>query len=212
MNPNPETRNDWLATKIGGGVPEYENLDRATKVLSHWMVGYDELEIAAFFEISEIDVKRDLEFMRSRMTARQIIAMDNDRHRILIHRQQSRNYSNLLEQSLTKPASYWIENGLSPVPALKEYRQAVGLEEKPGGVAISVTKQSATFYGNAPGQIPAANLGTGKPKSFEDLLRMIIAADPSCGLQPVIDTDAHELPPSPDEVADESPDPAPDSD
>lgn len=207
MNPNPEYKTDWLAAKIGrpaAAAPDYENYERATRVLAQWMVGYDESEIASFFRITEIDVAADLQYLHEKMAPRQVIAMNNDRDRIRIHRKQSKDYSRLLDESLKTSAAEYLAVGMSPVPAMKEYRQAVGMEEKPGGVAISVTKQTATFINN-PGQVHPANLGgSGRVRSFEDLVRMIIASDPSCGLQPVIETDAHEALPSPNLDDDES--------
>jgi hypothetical protein len=198
MSLNPENRNDWLAKQIPGtdlDQPEYPEIDRANKCLSYWMAGYDELEISALLDLSEIDVTRDLAYLRTKMNPRQQIAMNNDRQRILIQKQEAANYSAMLKGGLTKGVDAWLAAGLSPVPVMKEYRQAVGLEEKPGGVNISVTKQSATFMGNPPGHIPSANFGGGgKVKSFEDLVRMIIDADPSCGLQPIVDVDAQETP------------------
>ena len=184
-----------MAQRVPGTVPakpDYPEIERANKCLSYWMAGYDELEISALLEISEIDVTRDLAYLKTQMSTRQNIAIANDRQRILIQKQEAANYSAMLRGALTKGVDGWLAAGLSPVPAMKEYRQAVGLEEKPGGVAINLTKQSATFIGNA-GQIPPQNLGGhGKITCFEDLVRMIIKADPSCGLQPVIDTDAQD--------------------
>jgi hypothetical protein len=196
MNPNPEKRNDWLSAKIGAPIrqADYEFADRAIQVHSHWVVGYDEPEIAAFFHLTELEVAQDLQWVRSRMTPRQINVMDNDRDRIKLHRVHSREYSRLLEESLKTTAKEYIAAGMSPVGPMKEYRQAVGMEEKPGGLAISFnnTKNTANIIAPSSGVSPANLGGGGKIRSFEDLVRSIIAADPSCGLQPVIDTEAHE--------------------
>ena len=195
MNPNPEKRNDWLAQRVPGAVPanpDYPEIERANKCLSYWMAGYDELEISTLLELGEIEVARDLAYLKTQMSTRQLIAISNDRQRILIQKKEADNYSSILNGALTKSVDHWLAAGLSPVPAMKEYRQAVGLEEKPGGVAINLTKQSATFF-NAPGQTPVQNLGGhGKVTCFEDLVRMIIKHDPSCGLQPAIDIDAQD--------------------
>lgn len=201
MNPNPEKKNDWLANKIPdapGKTGEYENDSRSNEVLSQWMVGYEDYEIAAFFGITQIEVGQDLQRRFGKMTARQLIAIQNDRERIRLYRTQSKNYSSMLEDGLKKTINDWFDAGLNPVPILKEYRQAVGMEEKPGGVAISVTKQSATFI-NGSGVNPANLGGNGNVKSFEDLLRMIIKADPACALEPVTDIEAQELPPAQEE-------------
>jgi hypothetical protein len=217
MNPNPEKKNDWLANKIPDAPAvknEYQNESRSNEILSQWMVGYEDHEIAAFFSITQIEVAQDLQHRFGKMNARQLIAIQNDRERIRLYRTQSKNYSTMLEDGLKKKITEWFDAGLSPVPILKEYRQAVGMEEKPGGVAISVTKQSATFINR--GGVNSANLGgNGDVKSFEDLLRMIIKADPTCALQPVTDIEAQELPPAqddPDEEEEEELSPAEDRD
>jgi hypothetical protein len=194
MNSNPELKNDWLANKLGGTparVP-YEFSERANLVQSQWMVGYDEQEIAVFFQVTEFEVQQDLKYVHMNMTPRQVIAMNADRDRIRIYRKNSSHYSRLLEESLTRTADSWIASGISPVGAMKEYRQAVGMEEKPGGIAISLVKNTANINSPSGGVHPANLGGHGNPRSFEDLLRAIIKADPSCGLQPVIDVDAQD--------------------
>jgi hypothetical protein len=201
-----EKKNDWLALKIPGttALAPYEFEERAELVHCQWSVGFEYDEIAAFFNISEIDVKLDMQHVLSRLTARQVLSQTNDRNRILIQRTNSKEYSRLLQESLTITASSYLAAGMSPVPAMKEFRQAVSMEEKPGGLSINFTKNTANF-GNGTG-VNSANVGGRHGvKSAEDLIRMIIAQDPSCGLQPVMDIDAQETTPLPDTGEEGSP-------
>lgn len=203
-NPNPEKRNDWLAHKIKSQAPaqyDYPFAERAEEVHSHWMVGYDELEIAAFMGLSEIDVAQDLQYMQKRMTPRQVLAQCNDRERIKLYRTRSKAYNRLLGESLEKTADEYLAAGFTPVPVLKEYRQAINMEEKPGGLNIAITKNTANFV-NPNGNVHPANLGNGGIRSYEDLVRMIIKSDPTCALQPVIDADVQEVQPPDDDSED----------
>jgi hypothetical protein len=182
----PEKKNDWLATKFRGStaVSEYDNHDRAMRAHAQWCVGYEEDEIAAFFGVSEIEVKRDLQYVHENMTARQVISMNNDRDRIRLQRQDSKEYRRILNEALTMNAKDYIIAGMSPVPPMREYREAVSMTEKPGGLAISFTKNTANI-GMPQGIHPANIAGRNGIRSYEDLVRMVIQEDPSCGLQPV---------------------------
>lgn len=194
----PEKKNDWLATKVPGttAVAPYEFQNRAMRVNAQWCVGYDEEEIAAFFKITEIDVKADLQYVHGNMTSRQMIAMRNDRMRIKIQREETADYHHILKESLTINAKDYLAAGMSPVPAMKEFREAVSMTEKPGGLAISFTKNTANFGVPGAGIHPANISGRNGIRSYEDLVRMIIQEDPSCGLQP-IDVDTQEAVPAP---------------
>jgi hypothetical protein len=191
MSLQNDRKNDWLVPTINPGLVEYENKDRAKVVHAQWMVGFAECEIAAFFGITEADVRVDLQWIQGQMSPRQLSAQSNDRTRLQIQREQSAEYNRLLKESLTVGAKEWLLNGLSPAGILKEYREAVGLTEKPGGIAISFTKNTANFGGggtNAAGGI----------RSAEDMIRRVIELDPECGLTP-IDDSARALP---DDVTD----------
>src|SRR4030042_6316893 len=119
----PEKKNDWLTTKIPGAAApvKYDFHERAMQIHSQWMVGYEEDEIAAFFEITEVEVKRDLQYLLSKLSPRQVISQTNDRDRIKIQRKQSKDYSRLLDESLKINAKEYMVAGMSPVPAMKEY-------------------------------------------------------------------------------------------
>lgn len=179
------TKNDWLATKIdtGAEVQEYEHIDRAYKCHSQWMVGFDPDEIAAYFEITEIQVKRDLQHVQSKMTPAAVTKMFNDRQRIRIQRDQAYNYESLLKESLMKKPDEYIDKGMNPAGILREYREATGLTERGAGVNINFNRNTANI--NAPG------MGAGRVdnaigvRSMEDVVRLVIEQDPSCGLEPV---------------------------
>lgn len=198
----PEKKNDWLSKIVPGttDVSPYEHADRAAQVYSQYVVGYDEEDIAAFFGVSVIDVKRDLQYIQSGLSTRQVISMENDRIRIRIQRDEARNYKRILNESLTIQAKEYLAAGMSPVSAMKEFREAVSMTEKPGGLSISFTKNTANINTPGGGIHPANISGRNGIKSYEDLVRMIIEQDPSCGLQP-IEADAQEIIP-PDKLDD----------
>jgi hypothetical protein len=186
-----EKKNDWLALKIPGttSVAPYEFEDRAYQVNNQWSVGYDIDEIAAFFKITEIEAKVDLQWVHGRMSPRQVISLQNDRDRIKLQKRNTNHYGRILEESLVITAKDYIAKGMSPVPAMKEYREAVSMTEKPGGIAISFTKN--TQNNMVPGGgVHSANIsGRNGIKSYEDLVRLVIESDPTCGLQPIIEDD-----------------------
>jgi hypothetical protein len=161
------------------------------KCYNMFIGGYSEEEVAAHFEIPVQMVERAIQHTRSCLSGRTIIAHNNDRLRILVQRTESEKYRKLLGDALSIKAEDFLKAGIAPTGTLKEFRQCVGLEEKPGGIGVNITHNTANFSG-ATGGIHPANLGGGwRPRSFEDLLRAIIQADPSCSLTP-IDVDAQE--------------------
>jgi hypothetical protein len=200
----------WSITKSGPQPllhrdrTEYEHHSRAQQVYSQWMSGTPESDIAGFFGITEIDVLRDIQHIQQVLPVRTVISHLHDRNRVLILKAEGKQYQELLHQSLNTPAAEFIKNGVSPTSVMKEYREATGMVEKPGSM-ISITKNTANFGGGPPGEIPLANFGgNGRPRSFEELLRMIIAADPICGLQPVIEVEAQEsVAPADSQIAEE---------
>lgn len=186
-------QNDWVMTKTDQN--DYPHHDRALKVHNHWAVGYAECEIAAFFKITEAEVILDLQYVHGSMNARQMLAIRNDRARIISQRQNSDKYNRLLGESLTMTAQDWLLKGISPAGLLKEYREGVGQTEKPGGLSITFQKNTGILVGNNPNGSPL-----GAIRSPEDLIRAVISADPKCALAPVVDTEAEEVLP---EVAEE---------
>jgi len=178
------TKNDWLATKINTGtaVADYEFIDRAYKCHSHWMVGFEPDEIAAYFDITEDEVKRDLQHVQANMTPAAVTKMFNDRQRIRIQRDQSYNYEKLLKDSLNKGPDDYIDKGMNPSGILREYREATGLTERGAGINIAFNKNTQI---NNPGAPPGRIDNTSGVKSMEDVVRLVIEQDPSCGLEPV---------------------------
>ena len=127
------------------------------------MSGFGEHEIARFFEIEVEEVLRDVQHVHQILSVRTVIAHLNDRNRILIQRAEGERYRQLLSESLSTPVEGYLQAGVSPVGALKEYREAVGMVEKPGTFSISVA-QSVT-------------IADGRPTSAEDVIRKIIAME-----------------------------------
>lgn len=173
----------WSITKTG---PQpllhrdrttYEFHERSQQVYSQWMSGIAEEEIASFFRIELADVLRDVQHVQQTLPVRTVISHLHDRNRVLILRAEGQKYQDLLRQSLETPAAEYLRNGVSPTGVLKEFREATGMVEKPGSL-ISVTRNTAVI-GSGTGAC-----GTGI-RSYEDLLRSILAADPSLGLTPI---------------------------
>lgn len=193
----PEKRSDWLSLRVPGApaIADYEFAERAAEAHALYCNGYEIEEIAAIYEVSEADIQKDLAHIHKNLTSRQTISMNNDRQRIMIQKTNFKKYKRILDESLTITAQNYLAAGLSPVPAMKEFREAVSMTEKPGGLSISFTKNTANIgMPNPVGGIHPANLGGRRSgiRSYEDLVRMIIQEDPSCGLQP-IDADAQDV-------------------
>jgi hypothetical protein len=171
---------------------EYPYHKRAEETYSQWLSGFSEQEIGLFFGIDPSEVLKDIQHVQQVLSARTVLSHVNDRNRLMIQKLEGEKYRRQLSEALSIPVKNYLEAGVSPVGPLKEFREAVLMTEKPGALSVSFTKNTANFGASmGPGGIPAANFG-GKVKCFEDLVRMIIAADPSCSLQPVIEVEAQE--------------------
>jgi hypothetical protein len=171
---------------------EYPYHKRAEETYSQWLSGFSEQEIGLFFGIDPAEVLKDIQHVQQVLPARTVLAHVNDRNRLLIQKLEGEKYRRQLSEALSISPQDYLKAGVSPVGPMREYRQAVGMEERPAAANVSVTRQSATFINNSPSGIPAANFG-GKVRCFEDLLRMIIKADPSCNLSPCTDIEAQEI-------------------
>lgn len=178
---------EYLAHKIKGEpVEPYKNSQRAAKVYSHYLSGFAEDEIAYFFKISETEVKLDLQYVQSGMSPRAIIAHNNDRARILVQREQSDKYRRLLKDSLAKPVDEWLASGISPVGVMKEYRESVGMVQRPEGMSINFNRQTNN----------TANVfsGNGTPiRGVEDIIRGILQANPEKQISAPIDLTPEQL-------------------
>ena len=169
-----EKPTDYMIASIkdrGEQTAPYDNAKRAARVYSHWLTGFTEPEIAYFFSISEMEVKRDLQHIISGMSPRAVIAHNNDRARILIQREQSDQYRKMLKDALQKPVDDWLDAGISPVGVMREYRESVSMQDKPGGFNVNLTKNTANLYG--------AGGGSGTViRGVEDIIRGILQAQP----------------------------------
>jgi hypothetical protein len=108
----------------------YPNHDRANDIYSMWMTGYTEDEISDFMSLDATEVKKDLMYVNTKLSVRQIISHNNDRERIILQRKNSESFRELMRQSLETPAAVLLAAGISPAGILKEYREATGMVQK----------------------------------------------------------------------------------
>jgi hypothetical protein len=174
---------------------EYPHHKRSEETYSQYLSGYSEQEIGAFFGIEPAEVLKDIQHVHQVLPPRTVLAHINDRNRLLIQKLEGEKYRRQLSESLSISPQDYLKAGVSPVGPMKEFREAVSMTEKPGALSVNVTKNTANFaLGMDPGHIPAANFGSkGRITCFEDLVRMIIAADPSCSLSPPTAIEAKEF-------------------
>lgn len=140
----------------------YPNHDRANDLYSMWMTGYTEDEIAEFISLDVSEVKKDLMYVNTKLTARQIIAHNNDRNRILLQRKDSESFRKMMSDSLSAPVEALLAAGLSPASILKEFREATGMVQK-----AEPLLQINTQINNSPA--PSGGL-----TSAEDIIRRVL--------------------------------------
>ena len=144
MEPMARSGYTWAIKKDGPrpllnrGKTEYPHHKRAARVYSQWLSGYSEEEIATFFELTVDEVERDIQHTSSLLSQRTVIAHHNDRNRILTQRAEGARYRKLLRDALATPVEDYLEAGIAPGGVLKEYREAVGMTEKPGGIRVNI--------------------------------------------------------------------------
>jgi len=160
---------------------EYPEANRAHKVYASWMSGYTPEEIAKSKGLEVEQVEKDLEYVSQSLPVRTLIAHGNDRSRILLQREQSDDFRRLMKESLEKTATDYIKEGLSPAGALREFREAVGMVEKPG---TFVTLNQAFV---SPGSVNSP-IGSGAPRSAEDLIRKVLKRIEEQRVPPTLDT------------------------
>jgi hypothetical protein len=157
----------------------------AAKCYNMFVGGYSEEEVAIYFEVPVNIVERAIQHTRSCLSGRTIIAHNNDRLRILVQRNESEKYRKLLGDALSINAEDFLKAGIAPAGTLKEFRECVGLTEKPGGIGISLTQNT---------MIARKNEWNGfQIRSPEDLIRAIVKADPSCALGAPVDNGVQQI-------------------
>jgi len=139
--------------------------DRPAKIYAQWMSGFTEDEIAAFHKITPAEVTQDIMVIVESIPIRTIIAHNNDRSRIIMQREQSADFRKLMGDALKMTAKSYIDSGMSPAATLKEFREAVGMTEKPG--AFLSLQQNFIQGGNG-------GAGNGAPASAEDVIRRVL--------------------------------------
>ena len=132
------------------------------KCYNMFIGGYTEQEVATHMGVTETEVERAIQHTRSCLSSRTIIGHNNDRHRILLQRTQSEKYRRLLGESLSTPIETYLSAGIGPAGVLREYRDAVGMTEKPGALSVQMNQQINM-------------VGSSRITSSEDLLRHVMA-------------------------------------
>jgi len=162
----------------------YPNHDRANDVYNFWMCGYTEDEIASFMEIEVVEVAKDLMYVNTKLSPSQIIKHNNDRHRIILQRNNSEDFRRLMKESLQMTAAQYLNEGMTPAGILKEFREATGMVQKAEPL-LQINTQI-----NAP-----ANVGGGI-NSAEDAIRRVLKeinqAEPP-GPQNIVEVQASEV-------------------
>lgn len=149
---------------------DYPEAERASKVYTHYITGYAEEEIVKFMnaggaECTVEDIERDIQHIQSLLPTRTLIAHENDRNRLLLQRTEGRQYRRLLSEALSIEAARYLASGVSPTGPLREYREAVGMQEKPGSINLNVSQQNLSL---------GAGVASGVTSS-EDLLRRVMS-------------------------------------
>ena len=170
----------------------YPHHDRSNDLYSMWMSGFCQEEIASFAGISVEDVDKDLMYVSTRLPVRTIIQHNNDRSRILLQRNQSESFRNMMRDSLAQPVSSLLAAGISPAGILKEFREATGMVQKAEPL-LQINTQNISNSGSA---------GTGGVTSTEDIIRRVLGEINQDALAQTTSTD-----PESDQVIDvETPD------
>jgi hypothetical protein len=200
---------EWSITKSGAptnikkiGKDDYAFHERASTVYTHYISGYAEEEIVKFLraggaECTVEDIELDIQHIQSLLPTRTLISHENDRARLLLQRSEGKKYRSLLSEALDIKAAKYISAGMSPAGALKEYREAVGMTEKPGGISVHVDQRSLHVGAGAANGV----------SSSEDLLRRVMSKLKAQEIPPVdaIEAEATEVAPA-DEVFDDGED------
>lgn len=146
-------KKDWLVRKEG---PEplllkktkaYPEWERANVSYSHWLSGKTVDEIVKFTGVALDEVEKDVAHIESVLPSKTLISNNNTRQRILLQREQALQYQIKLKDALSVPVADYLRAGLNPTTPLKEYREAVGMTEKPGGLNIQVNQSNTSVAG-----------------------------------------------------------------
>lgn len=143
----------WIIKKTGpqpllaAKKKAYPEWDRANVSYSHWLSGKTMDEIVRFTGVPMIEIEKDIAHVESILPSKTLISNNNTRQRILIQRELDKKYQAKLQDALEVPVADYLRAGLNPTTPLKEYREAVGMTEKPGGFNIQVNQSNTTVGG-----------------------------------------------------------------
>ena len=157
---------DYAVLKLGpkeSNQLAYPNHDRANDIFGMWMSGATEDEIALFIDLPIDEVKKDLMYVNTRLSVREIINHNNNRDRILLQRQNSESFRELMKSTLSTPAAAFLAAGLTPAGILKEYREATGMVQKAEPL-LQINTQINNQPSSSGGQIQSA----------EDVIRRVL--------------------------------------
>jgi hypothetical protein len=146
-----------LLTKRDKAYPEWK---RANDTYSFWLSGKTIDEIVKFTGIDKFEAEKDIAHIESVLPSKTLISNNNTRNRLIIQREQSLEYQKKLQDALSTPVSAYLKAGLNPTTPLKEFREAIGMTEKPGGLNIQVNQSNT-------------NTGAGVGRT-EDIIRSVM--------------------------------------
>lgn len=186
---------NWLTNKVAPIPSAYPNWDRACDSYNAWLTGFVEEEISQHMGISVEEVKMDIRAIQLTLPARVLIVHNNDRNRLLVQREESERYREMLRASLTTPVATLLNCGISPAGIMREFREATGQIADKG---ITVNAQT-NFFPSRSGSEGDSQMGSGIT-SAEDLIRKVVETmDTGETLGAALASDDDASPPEPPE-------------
>lgn len=117
---NPGIRMLWDINNTG-----YTQHARACSVYSHWMVGSDDRQIAAFFNVSTEEIQADMAHIKELLSEEMIALHIRERDEIRESEERSKKLRQELAEDLSLPIDELIRRGVDPARVLRRYREAV---------------------------------------------------------------------------------------
>jgi hypothetical protein len=117
---NPTIRHLWDLKNTG-----YIHHARACTAYSQWMANYDEIQIAAFFNVSIEEIRADLSHIKTMLPEKAVQLHIREREEIRESLDRSRKVREEIAVDLSLPVDVLLERGINPAQVLKRYRATV---------------------------------------------------------------------------------------